>query len=189
MHKDLLIFYSDYFRGAFNGSFSEATERKMSLIDERVDVFTVVNQFVYTRQLSGGVDSHLDCEILIRTWIFGAKYLMPALQNKVMTALMKQHTESGAIPAIHAKLIYANTLPGSPLRRFATDLIAYRCDMGIWMTPHGSQLWPHEALTDLLRVMGAQKMENYGTFALPELNKGKCYYHVHANGENCDTKP
>jgi hypothetical protein len=113
MHKDILIFYSDYFRGAFNGSFSEATEGKISLADERVDVFSLVNQFVYTRQLSDKVDSHLEYEILIRAWIFGEKYLMPALQNKVMTAAMKQHAQSGTIPAIHTKLIYANTLPGS----------------------------------------------------------------------------
>jgi hypothetical protein len=188
MHKDILIFYSDYFRGAFNGSFSEATEGKISLADERVDVFSLVNQFVYTRQLSDKVDSHLEYEILIRAWIFGEKYLMPSLQNKAMTAVMKRHTESNVIPTFQMKLIYNNTLPGTPLRRFVTDLVAYRCDMGTWMTPEGSKQWPHEALADLLRIMGAKRMEEFGRFVLPEANKSRCFYHVHASGENCDTK-
>jgi hypothetical protein len=154
-------------------------------------VFSVVNQFVYTRQLSGGVDSHLDAEILVRAWIFGEKYLMPSLQNKVMSSMMKKHTEFGFIPIHQAKLIYANTLPGSPLRRFITDMVAYRCDVGALMTTHGSQHWPHEALVDLLRVIRAKKkkkVEEFGRFALPETNKGRCYYHVHTNGGNCDTK-
>jgi hypothetical protein len=188
IHKDIIIFYSEYFRGAFNGNFSEAVERKISLADERVDVFSIVNQFIYTRQLSGGVDSHLDAEVLIRAWIFGDRYLMPSLQNKAMTAIMKKHTESGFTPIYQTKLIYANTLSGSPLRRFITDLVAYRCDVGSLMDSHGSQHWPHEALVDLLKVMGAKKMEEFGRFVLPETNKGRCYYHVHANGGNCDTK-
>lgn len=31
LHKELLCFYSDYFRAAFNGSFKEATERKIEV--------------------------------------------------------------------------------------------------------------------------------------------------------------
>jgi hypothetical protein len=189
MHKDLLIFYSDYFRGAFNGSFSEATEGKISLAGERVDVFSVVNQFVYTRQLSDKADSDLDWEILVRAWIFGDKYLMPSLQNKVVTAMMKKHADSFSLPYLQMKLIYNNTLPGSLLRKMMTELVAYRCDMKILMTPHGSTFWPHEALVDLLRVMGAKKAEDHGKFVLPEANKGRCYYHIHANGENCTPKP
>jgi hypothetical protein len=134
------------------------------------------------------VDSHLDAEILVRASIFGEKYLMPSLQNKVMSSIMEKHTEFGFIPIYQTKLIYANTLPGSPLRRFITDMVAYRCDVGALMITHGSQHWPHEALVDLLRVIGAKKVEEFGRFALPETNKGRCYYHVHANGENCDTK-
>lgn len=43
IHKDLLVFYSDYFRGAFNGSFQEAVEGKLSLPDECVFVSRPVN--------------------------------------------------------------------------------------------------------------------------------------------------
>jgi hypothetical protein len=86
------------------------------------------------------------------------------------------------------KLIYENTLPGSPLRRFIVDFTAYKIDMVHVTTPQSGQLWSHEALLDLVKVIGAKKKEHMGIYGLPESNKGKCYYHIHADGENCDTK-
>jgi hypothetical protein len=112
IHKDLLVFYSDYFRGAFNGSFSEAKKGKITLSDERVDVFRVVNRFIYTRQLSDEFDPEPTWETLIRTWLFGDKYLMPSLQNKTMSILLKKVDQTKEIPTGHLKLIYDNTLPG-----------------------------------------------------------------------------
>ncbi|KAI4847774.1 hypothetical protein E4T44_04323 [Aureobasidium sp. EXF-8845] len=185
IHKDLLIFYSDYFRAAFNGSFSEATERKISLSDERVDVFSVVNQFVYTRQLSHQLDSDLQWEVLFRTWLFGNKYLMPSLQNKVMSVLFAKNKKTNVVPTLWLKLTYDNTLPGSPLRSFIVDFTAYKLDITI---PEFGKLWPHEALIDLLKVVGAKSKEDIGSYTLPEANNRKCYYHIHADGEDCDTK-
>lgn len=49
IHKDLLCFYSDYFRAAFNGSFKEAIDGKLSLPNEKAELFDIVNYFVYTK--------------------------------------------------------------------------------------------------------------------------------------------
>ncbi|KEQ71847.1 hypothetical protein M436DRAFT_50601, partial [Aureobasidium namibiae CBS 147.97] len=188
IHKDLLIFYSDYFRGAFDGSFSEAAKGKLFLVDERVNVFSIVNQFVYTRELSDKDNYELDWDVLIRAWIFGDKYLMPSLQNKVMTTLIEKHTRDNFLPTLQFKLIWNNTLPGSPLRKVMVDLVAYKCDLGPFLSMDGGQRWPHEALIELLTVVGAKRKEDIGKRALPESNMGKCHYHIHADGEKCDTK-
>ncbi|KAG9533470.1 hypothetical protein KCU93_g339, partial [Aureobasidium melanogenum] len=164
IHKDLLTYYSDYFRGAFNGSFVEATKGKISLVDERVDVFDVVNQFVYTRQLSDGADSAMGWELLIRVWIFGDKYLMPCLQNKAMNALIQKNREAKFIPTLQLKIIYDNTLPGSPLRKFVLNLVTYKVsDMDASMQKNNKDnRWPYEALVDLVKALGAKKKENVG---------------------------
>ncbi|KAI4782740.1 hypothetical protein E4T52_02336 [Aureobasidium sp. EXF-3400] len=188
IHKDLLVFYSDYFRGAFNSAFSEAIQGKISLVDERVDVFNIVNKFVYTRQLSDNVDSDLQWEILIRTWIFGDKYLMPSLQNSVMSILLEKGLKQNFVPTGQLKFIYNNTVPGSLLRKMVVDVAAYECSMESLMVRSKGALWSHEALVDLVLVIGAKKKEDIGRFALPEANKGKCYYHIHADGENCNVK-
>ncbi|KAI5212219.1 hypothetical protein E4T42_01327 [Aureobasidium subglaciale] len=39
LHKELLCFYSDFFRAAFQGSFKEATEGRIELLDVQVDTF------------------------------------------------------------------------------------------------------------------------------------------------------
>ncbi|KAG9524966.1 hypothetical protein KCV07_g1424, partial [Aureobasidium melanogenum] len=186
IHKDLLTYYSDYFRGALNGSFVEATKGKISLVDERVDTFDVVNQFVYTRQLSDEADHDLNWELLIRVWIFGDKYLMPCLQNRAMNALIQKNREAKFVPTLQLKTIYENTLPGSPLRKLVVDLVTYKVgDMDEVMQRNDDNRWPYEALVDLVKALGAKKKEYVGSFRLPEANRHKCYYHVHQDGEQC----
>ncbi|KAH0172450.1 hypothetical protein KCU67_g1728, partial [Aureobasidium melanogenum] len=186
IHKDLLVFYSDYFRAAFNGSFTEAAEGKIRLPHERVEVFNIVTNFVYTRQLSDGVDCDIAWELLCRLWIFGDKYLMPALQNKAMSTLIEQNRKLKVIPVHCVKLIYDNTLPGSPLRKIVVDWTAYKTDMLEFMAlEKENPRWTREALVDLVLTMGAKTKEDIGRYALPEGNNGKCYYHVHKDGEQC----
>lgn len=153
-----------------------------------MDVFTLVNQFVYTRQLSEKADYDLDGEMLIRCWLFGDKYLMPSLQNRVMTTLILKVDKTNIIDTCQMKLVYKNTLPGSPLRRVLVDMAAYRMDMSICMTSSEAEYWTHEALVDLVKVLGAKKKEELGRFTLPAVNRGMCYYHVHAVGQNCHSE-
>jgi hypothetical protein len=149
-----------------------------------VDVFSIVNQFVYTRHLSDKQGSDVGWEMLVRAWLFGDKYLMPSLQNRAMSILVEKVAKDNLVPTDQLKLIYSNTLPGSPLRKFIVDLAAYRIDMARIDTKY----WSYESLADLVRVMGAKTKEDFGKFSLPEANKRTCYYHIHADGENCDTQ-
>jgi hypothetical protein len=125
--------------------------------------------------------------MLIRAWLFGDKYLMPTLQNKAMSTLIEKNTRTDIIPTGQLKYIYENTLPGSTLRKFIVDMVAYKTDMVDIMKIQGGNQWSHEALVDLVQVVGAKKKEDFGLYRLPEANEAKCYYHIHLDGENCDT--
>ncbi|KAH0273985.1 hypothetical protein KCU91_g5599, partial [Aureobasidium melanogenum] len=184
IHKDLLVFYSDYFRAAFNGSFTEVAEGKISLPHESTNVFDIVVKFVYTRQLSDTVDSDIKWQNLSRVWIFGDKYLMPAFQNEAMSTLLKRVAKSGIVPTNCVKLIYNNTCPGSALRRFIVDLVVWQGNISDIMGSEKCQQWPQEAFIELVRVFGVQRDGGIGA-GLPEESIGKFYYHVHKDDEKC----
>jgi hypothetical protein len=105
MHKDLLVFYSDYFRAAFNGTFKEATEGKISLPDEREDVFDIFNHFIYSRRIADQTDDELSWDQLIGVWLFGDKYIVPSLQNVVMDAFIARTEARKATPVSHISSI------------------------------------------------------------------------------------
>jgi hypothetical protein len=153
-----------------------------------VDVFSIVNQFIYTRQLSEKLESDLEWEMSVRAWIFGDKYLMPSLHNRVMSVLIEKTTVTDQIPTSELELIYSNTLPGSPLRKMIVDMTAYEGDMVTAVTSEGGKRWPHEALLDLMTVIGSMRCKGIGKFVLPKSHQEKCFYHIHPDGETCDAK-
>lgn len=188
IHKDLLCYYSDFFRGAFNGSFKEAEEKKLPLPDDHPYFFDIFNSFLYTNQLrdsEGTKDIDLEWEDLIRLWVFGDEYLAPAFQNSVMDAMWAKSLQDDELPDLsNLKYIYEHTMPGSPLRRILTDWTAYWSRLEHDLLPQNLIEWPKEALIDLILCMNGKKTENIGVFALPR-GRTVCYYHLHNEGEKC----
>ncbi|KAG9656966.1 hypothetical protein KCU95_g16738, partial [Aureobasidium melanogenum] len=84
IHKDLLCYYSDYFRGAFEGSFKEAVDGKIWLQKEDPTIFDVFNSFLYNRKLQnadGLVGPSLSFATLVDLWIFGDQFVVPLLRT------------------------------------------------------------------------------------------------------------
>jgi hypothetical protein len=186
IHEDLLVYYSDYFRGAFSGSFKEATEGRLAPPEEKVNVFKVFNNFIYTHQLCDGDGADLCWSVLIKVWLFGDRHIIPALQNEAMDSILAKNVKEKSIPSFSLKYIYRNTLDGSPLRKVMIDLVTYKGHLPIMMMSEKATLdWPHEALVDLTVALGAKKPENIGTFAMPADKEAKCYYHVHNEEDQC----
>ncbi|CAD0110786.1 unnamed protein product [Aureobasidium uvarum] len=186
VHKELLCFYSDYFRAPFDGSFKEAIEGKLTLPDENIDTFYLFDGFLYTNQLRNqerASGSNIRCYNLSRLWVFGDKYLVPALQNMAMDCLVERlhivKKRLGSEPTM--SFIYDNTVHDSPLRRMAIDWQVY----GICVTDR-EQLcsWPREAVVDLAMAQSTKETMHYAGKQLPE--SGKCHYHLHAEGEFCE---
>ncbi|CAD0092595.1 unnamed protein product, partial [Aureobasidium mustum] len=184
IHKDLLCFYSDYFHRAFNGSFKEAVEGKLSLPDADADLFYIVNGFLYTRQLrsqDNQTGPDLGFTTLGNLWGFGDRYLMPLLQNTAMDAYIKRaYTLKGTFSAQSIARRYRETFPGSPLRRFLVDWQAHKSEQSREKLGN----WPQEAVVDLAIALFSMKPEHRGINKVPN-DRGKCYYHVHAEGDHC----
>lgn len=88
IHKGVLSFWSDYYRGMLNGPFREAKEKTLTS-DEDPYIFAIFESFCYTNQLTDGAvtkGTDLLFTTLVRLWIFGDRVIAPALQNMAMTA-------------------------------------------------------------------------------------------------------
>lgn len=179
IHKDLLTFYSDYFHAAFDGSFKEATEGKISLHDGSEDVFDIVNQLLYSRLLADGEGSKLSWDKLVRLWLFGDKYIIPFLQNSTMDALIKKNNTERRVPTSHVEKIWEKTLPSSPLRKFILDRTVYKMKFASFKDYEHH--WTREALVDLIEAYTLK--EDTEVLDLPV--RDKCYYHIHKEGEEC----
>lgn len=123
--------------------------------------------------------------MLLRLWIFGDKYLIPAFQNTAMSSLIQRVDKVKKIPINCLKLIYENTVPGSLLRRFIVERVAYKGDIPEIMSSERCQDWPHEALVELVRAFDVEGQEKGNGFALPEEKRDSCYYHTHPDGAKC----
>ncbi|THY79988.1 hypothetical protein D6C95_09732, partial [Aureobasidium pullulans] len=136
IHKGVLSFWSDYYRGMLNGSFREAKEKTLTS-DEDPYIFTIFESFCYTNQLTDGAvtkGTDLLFTTLVRLWIFGDRVIAPALQNMAMTALMEKSVTGNVVPIERVLYVYENTMPRSPLRRWFIDRIAHTTCVQSWLS-------------------------------------------------------
>jgi hypothetical protein len=103
-----------------------------------------------------------------------------------VNALIEKQVTARGIPPHLLKQVYENTLSGSLLRRLFTDWSADKGDIQRITTPDVEDLWPRDALFDLIKALGTKVLacERAGQHKTPE-ERGKCHYHIHAQGESC----
>ncbi|KAI4738483.1 hypothetical protein E4T50_11053 [Aureobasidium sp. EXF-12298] len=181
VHKDLLVFYSDYFQAAFNGSFVEATERKIDLFDTDQEIFDHFHTWLYTRKLASENDVPLLWNELVNLWVFGDRFQVPMLQNCVMDKLLDKanlgRTQS-ILPAIRPA--YEKTVGGSLLRKAIIELLVYRLE---FTDADFTKRFTFEILEDIVKeTIAARKDEiAYGS----SRSRDRCFFHVHGKDEHC----
>jgi hypothetical protein len=182
LHKDLLCFYSDYFRAAFNGSFKEAAELKLELPDVETFVFDEFQVWLYTHELQGPPKDQFN--FLANMWIFGDQYQLPLLQNQAMDKVFARLTETSEFNMSVVPAVYAKTVAGSPLRKAVIEIVGWTMGLDAWQTWFGVSNWTTECLTDLMLTVHQARVSKDVTF--PELPKrDKCFFHVHGKDEHC----
>ncbi|KAG9747683.1 hypothetical protein KCU73_g7285, partial [Aureobasidium melanogenum] len=188
LHKDLLCFYSDYFRAAFNGSFKEAAERKLELPDVDEDVFEEFQLWLYTRNLQKPVEDSQMYELLVILWIFGDQLQIPLLQNQVMDEIFAQYKARRALTCDLIRVVYKKTLAGSPLRKAFIEIIAWTIRLehtsGTFLSPGSEVNWSNESFVDLVLAINQARLSK--TVKYPNLpQRDKCFFHVHGKYEHC----
>jgi hypothetical protein len=179
IHKDLLCFYSDYFRAAFQGSFKEATERKIELAGITTDIFEHFQVWLYTRRLDT-LGGHFPT--IVKLWVFGDQHQIPLLQNCVIDALFEMRIKENNFDSSAVPLVYDNTLPGSPLRKAIAEM---GTSLALQEGPKShlnTQDWSAESLIDLVRAV-ERRPKDLKQYALPK--RDKCFFHVHGKDEHC----
>ncbi|KAI4746328.1 hypothetical protein E4T50_03350 [Aureobasidium sp. EXF-12298] len=179
IHKELLIFYSDYFRGAFNGSFKEATEGKICLHNESEDVFDVFNKFLYSRLIADDKNEKFSWDKLVDIWLFGDKYIIPSLQNVAMDTIINKVNSDRVIPTNQISKIWEQTLPSSALRKYILERSTYKLSAAEFLKHE--DYWTREALLGLIETHFNRDVIEKLTFPA----RPKCYFHVHKEGEEC----
>ncbi|KAI4738499.1 hypothetical protein E4T50_11054 [Aureobasidium sp. EXF-12298] len=185
LHKDLLCFYSDYFRAAFNGSFKEAAERKLELPDVEISLFDKFQVWLYTRDLQGPTTNHTESfQFLAEMWIFGDQHQIPLLQNQVMDDIFAKIAEVRGFSLVVVPEVYAKTVAGSLLRKAVIEIAGCTMDLSRWRSYPGAVGWTIECLTDLLLAVNEVRLDEKVTF--PQLPKReKCFFHIHGKDEHC----
>jgi hypothetical protein len=187
VHKDLLIFYSDYFRAAFDGSFVEATERKMDLFDVKEQTFEDFHTWLYTRKLASEDDEPLTWRDLIDFWIFGDRFQVSMLQNCVMDEIFAKDNRGECFPLRMLKFSYGNTMTGSLLRKAMIELMVYETDLGGedegTMKTNNTHYYTVEILQDLVEELYFARQNKIAFNKRPK--RDKCLFHVHGKDEHC----
>lgn len=133
VHKDLLCWYSPYFKRALRGSFSEATAFNMLLMDTEVAVLGIVVNWLYTQSLPKHDDPRIQAcieewvELITRVYIFSDRYDIPDLREHAMDDLYNHFTdpEDYGMPRYSVINTTFNNLPHSAaLCRFWIDIYA-----------------------------------------------------------------
>ncbi|KAH0351712.1 hypothetical protein KCU83_g4185, partial [Aureobasidium melanogenum] len=160
VHKDLLSFYSDYFRAAFNGSFVEATDKKIELHDVEPEVFNNFHAWLYTRKLASNSDEPMSWNYLVDLCIFGDRFHVPMLQNCAMDE-------------IDARIM---------IEELAHD--TYIGDEeGSVMAAEYEKFFTIEILQDLVKELDAARKNKLPYDKWPK--RDKCFFHVHGKDEHC----
>ncbi|KAL8708673.1 MAG: hypothetical protein Q9220_006498 [cf. Caloplaca sp. 1 TL-2023] len=197
IHKGLLCSKSTYFQAAFNGSFKEATDGSIHLIDEDPDMFQYYVLWVYNQNFQKDIEDD-DCFYL---YLMADKFGSEALQNLIMDTICdrchnsnydcgesgqdkvaKQYKEYPVRPKT-INFVYDNTLPGSVLRSVLVDRFAW--NEVIHLYPELVDT-PPEFLFDTLKACARRLPMRLDDEVAPFEQEAKCeVYHIHKNGSPC----
>ncbi|XTI89530.1 hypothetical protein V2W45_1241817 [Cenococcum geophilum] len=136
VHRDLLMYYSPYFKAAFNSSFN-AEERAIPIPDVKVSTFYMFMDWLYTERLPrtkkevdetgvlGGrelVSSYTGLEFA-ELYIFADMYDVPGLRRQVMDRIFA----ASVLPKYAVVVLAFAKLPTTtPLCRFFVDVYCQR---------------------------------------------------------------
>ncbi|KAK5137831.1 hypothetical protein LTR08_006599 [Meristemomyces frigidus] len=184
IHKGILCFYAGYFQRALNGSFVEAKKGEVTLATESPHTFDMFQYWLYTRRFlpdTGGQDTRQ--VHWTDLWVFGDAHEVPLLQNAVANQLVKRFADTWKFPTQYVGVVYAHTTANSKLRRLVIDLIGKTSSAESHLQPKHYNLYPQEALIDLLGITWRRERVRMTREDVRSMNV--CDYHVHEDGVTC----
>ncbi|KAI4727166.1 hypothetical protein E4T49_05084 [Aureobasidium sp. EXF-10728] len=151
VHKDLLCWFSTYYRAALKGGFSEATSQSLVLELNSECCYLLVS-WLYTGRWA---ISDLRWRFLFNLYVFADKTDMLALRRSIMTVVRTWRQDIRMLPVLEHAAIALKSLPSSsPLYRWLLDLYTHH-----WMSyrKHPDDVLPNEFLMAWVKRAAARK--------------------------------
>jgi len=186
IYKGLLSYYSDYFRAALNGRFSEAQEGVISLPTEDAEIFGYFKNWVYTHKLTTGEESDLKAlaeQTIRRIYVFADRRQIPLLGNECLNLVHSKIADTWTLSHGDVPYLYEHLLPGNGLRRFMIDSYAVTMNQAENGFLDGDE-WTLDSLRELTKALVTRpKFEGQDDYAKRDV----CQYHVHTEGVRCES--
>lgn len=149
IHKNLLTYYSGYFKTRFNGNWDANNTKTIELTDETLEVFDAFFTFCYTNRLWDRPEKNdegtfsarekneqpvVDAENIVTSsvplsaselcaiYVFGDKRDVPRLRSAAVDMLCLKYSENIQIPTLCINYLYENTNKGCGMRRLLVDI-------------------------------------------------------------------
>ncbi|KAI4228994.1 MAG: hypothetical protein L6R36_001231 [Xanthoria steineri] len=125
-HRELLSFYSPYFRAMMNGSWEEAKTNIINLTADEPHIYEIFQNWLYGIDLDLDPPQARDISLMLRLWIFGDKVQVPGFQNAAIEGLRFATNEPPrVVRRSDVAAAFENSGEGSPLRKFIVDLYVW----------------------------------------------------------------
>ena len=194
MYRDLLSFYSGYFKAALCGSFAEANTGVINLETEEPAVFTGFVTWLYTNKHRADKITKANYSeyymSIVKLWIFADRRDVPLLMNEMVDLLHQSMIEAWVYPYETVPEVYNNTTEESALRRMLVDMYASLVGRrSMASISYGCKFYIQDFLIDLVNCLTATDPRK------PRLSKGEYKkvemcpaFHVHEEGVKCTKK-
>ncbi|KAL8770261.1 MAG: hypothetical protein Q9209_003897 [Squamulea sp. 1 TL-2023] len=125
-HRELLCFYSPFFRSMMDGNWEESKTNIINLPADDPNVYEVFDNWLYGINLGLESTQTKDVSLIMGLWIFGDKVQAPGFQNAAIEALRSAAIEPPRIFRLKdIQTAFENTGEGSALRKLIVDLYVW----------------------------------------------------------------
>lgn len=191
MHKSLLVTSSNFFRAALKEPWEEC-KGQVKLLKEKPGLFELYVQYLYHGKIFScfSEDNPQTHDEWIRLWdlyILGDCLQDECFRNSVLDALVEKANKDERYPTQLAADTYANTPPGSPMRRLIVDFHVWTGQGGSFTkTAHNKAAKHHDYFTgprefflDTIVAFADAGPDLYKSIRQKPRIKDPCVYHEH----------
>ena len=194
VHENLLLRHSDFFKAALSGGWRERDERKVTLSEEKTEIFEIFSRFIY----SGSIFSHKEGDEywanekslshewkrLQDCWNLGEKLQSTSFKDAIVDAIVAEYRTQLKVPLDIHNRIYASSHKKSKIRILLVDFAIHG-----WKLSAFENLQQDRRQPDFIFDVAAAllKIKKRGVNTKPAyLGDETCTYHVHeAEGKAC----
>lgn len=181
LHKSLAVNESGFFESTFRNDWKESSENVIRLPDRDPEAFEMFFLFIYTRRIYSrqandlfGNDGPSEWYRLAHAWTLSAYLQATDFQDAIADAVLeKASLKSASLHDIH-KIIYANSIIGTPVRKLFVDLAVWKWDVVSLEAQSNGLSW-----SDFFRDLSIALLKTRGSTEEARVVKYSCDYHEH----------